>query len=122
MDDFGHPGITSRSEDPGRSTHVHRLEQLAIAGEWHLSHVVEHHIDVGARGAHHRRESRALVADHQRHARRDRHVIDGTPTEIGAPERNGLRGEEIPIGARILAVIDCYDALTSDRPYRPPAL
>lgn len=30
-----------------------------------------------------------------------------------------LRGEEIPIGARILAVVDCFDALTSDRPYRP---
>ncbi len=31
----------------------------------------------------------------------------------------GLRGEAIPIGARILSVVDCYDALTSDRPYRP---
>ncbi|MEX2271042.1 MAG: HD domain-containing phosphohydrolase [Vicinamibacterales bacterium] len=31
----------------------------------------------------------------------------------------GLRGEQIPLGARILAVVDCYDALTSDRPYRP---
>ena len=31
----------------------------------------------------------------------------------------GLRGEDIPIGARILSVVDCYDALTSDRPYRP---
>lgn len=31
---------------------------------------------------------------------------------------HGLKGEEIPIGARILSVIDCYDALTSDRPYR----
>ncbi len=30
----------------------------------------------------------------------------------------GLRGEEIPIGARILTVVDCFDALTSDRPYR----
>ncbi|HXW06233.1 MAG TPA: HD domain-containing phosphohydrolase [Vicinamibacterales bacterium] len=38
---------------------------------------------------------------------------------------SGLRGEEIPIGARILAVVDCFDALTSDRPYRraaPPEL
>ena len=31
----------------------------------------------------------------------------------------GIRGEDIPIGARILAVVDCFDALTSDRPYRP---
>lgn len=38
---------------------------------------------------------------------------DGT----GYPD--GLRGAEIPLGARILSVVDCYDALTSDRPYRP---
>src|SRR4051812_16864859 len=31
----------------------------------------------------------------------------------------GIKGTAIPIGARILAVIDCFDALTSDRPYRP---
>jgi putative nucleotidyltransferase with HDIG domain len=29
-----------------------------------------------------------------------------------------LSGEDIPLGARILSVVDCYDALTSDRPYR----
>jgi putative nucleotidyltransferase with HDIG domain len=32
---------------------------------------------------------------------------------------NGISGTDIPLGARILAVVDCYDALTSDRPYRP---
>jgi len=37
---------------------------------------------------------------------------DGT----GYPD--GLRGEEIPLGARILSVADAYDALRSDRPYR----
>lgn len=37
---------------------------------------------------------------------------DGT----GYPDR--IAGDAIPIGARILAVVDCYDALTSDRPYR----
>jgi putative nucleotidyltransferase with HDIG domain len=30
----------------------------------------------------------------------------------------GLRREEIPIGARIFAVIDAFDAITNDRPYR----
>lgn len=37
---------------------------------------------------------------------------DGT----GYPD--GIRGTDIPIGARILSVVDCFDALTSDRPYR----
>lgn len=32
---------------------------------------------------------------------------------------DGLVGDEIPIGARILSAVDCFDALTSDRPYRP---
>ncbi|MDR3578082.1 MAG: PAS domain S-box protein [Anaerolineaceae bacterium] len=37
---------------------------------------------------------------------------DGT----GYPQ--GLKGEEIPIAARIFAIVDIWDALTSDRPYR----
>lgn len=32
---------------------------------------------------------------------------------------SGLKGGQIPLGARILAVADAYDALTSERPYRP---
>ena len=31
----------------------------------------------------------------------------------------GVSGTDIPLGARILSVVDCFDALTSDRPYRP---
>lgn len=31
---------------------------------------------------------------------------------------NGLKGEEIPFGARILTVVDCYEALTTNRPHR----
>jgi len=30
----------------------------------------------------------------------------------------GLEGERIPLGARIISVVDAYDAMTSDRPYR----
>ena len=47
----------------------------------------------------------AAVSHHER--------MDGT----GYP--NGLKGEEIPLVARIVAVADVYDALTTDRPYRP---
>ncbi len=50
---------------------------------------------------------RLIVRHH--HERRD-----GT----GYPD--GLRGEAIPFLARILSVVDVYDALTSERPYRAP--
>jgi putative methionine-R-sulfoxide reductase with GAF domain len=36
----------------------------------------------------------------------------------GSGYPRGLHGTHIPIGARILSVVDCYDAVTSDRPYR----
>jgi hypothetical protein len=48
----------------------------------------------------------AIVRDH--HER-----LDGS----GYP--NGLSGEAIPLGARIIAVADTFDAITSVRPYRP---
>ena len=38
--------------------------------------------------------------------------FDGT----GYPD--GLRGEEIPLGARIISVADAFESMTSDRPYR----
>ena len=36
----------------------------------------------------------------------------------GSGYPDGLRGEEIPLGARILQTVDIFDALTMDRPYR----
>ncbi|MFQ5735377.1 MAG: HD-GYP domain-containing protein [Thermodesulfobacteriota bacterium] len=39
--------------------------------------------------------------------------VDGS----GYPDR--LRREEIPMGARIMALVDAFDAMTTDRPYRP---
>ncbi len=50
-------------------------------------------------------EAAEIVFCHQEH-------YDGS----GYP--NGLRGREIPLGARIFAVADTMDAITSDRPYR----
>ena len=38
---------------------------------------------------------------------------DGT----GYPE--GLKGREIPVEARLLAIVDVYDAITTKRPYHP---
>ncbi len=51
------------------------------------------------------REASEIVYAHQEQ-------FDGT----GYPR--GLRGEEIPLGARIFAIADTLDAITSDRPYR----
>jgi len=51
------------------------------------------------------REASEIVYAHQE-------CFDGT----GYPR--GLKGEEIPLGARIFAVADTLDAITSDRPYR----
>lgn len=39
--------------------------------------------------------------------------VDGT----GYP--NGLAGEEIPLAARMMAIVDAFDAITSERVYKP---
>ncbi len=38
----------------------------------------------------------------------------------GSGYPDGLRGEEIPLAARVFAVVDSFDAMTSERPYRGP--
>ncbi len=48
----------------------------------------------------------------ERYVRHHHENYDGT----GYPD--GLAGEEIPIGARIIAIADTADAMTTDRPYR----
>jgi HD-GYP domain-containing protein (c-di-GMP phosphodiesterase class II) len=54
--------------------------------------------------------------------------LSGTAREIVAAHHerwdgngypHGLKGEQIPLPARIFALVDAYDAMTSDRPYRP---
>ncbi|MCG3113006.1 MAG: response regulator [Candidatus Manganitrophus sp. SB1] len=51
------------------------------------------------------REASEIVYSHQER-------FDGS----GYPR--GLKGEEIPLGARVFAIVDALDAMTSDRPYR----
>ena len=74
-------------------------------GDWE---VMKTHPEIGLkilkRCGHFRRELLAVLYHHER--------IDGS----GYP--HGLAGEAIPIEARIVAVADTYDVLTSDRPYR----
>jgi len=73
--------------------------------EWR---VMKQHPDIGAKiveGIPFLEETIPLIRHHQER-------WNGT----GYPE--GLRGEEIPILARIFAIVDAFDALTSKRPYR----
>ena len=43
-----------------------------------------------------------------------------TSTGTGRGYPDGLAGSEIPLGARIIAVCDAFDAMTSPRPYAKP--
>jgi HD-GYP domain-containing protein (c-di-GMP phosphodiesterase class II) len=70
--------------------------------------VIKRHSDMGAEILEHIRQLREIVPGVKYHHEH----VDGK----GYP--NGLRGKEIPILAKIVAVADTYDAMTTDRPYR----
>lgn len=105
------------------------LRDLALAAEMH---------DVGKIGVPDQilaKPGRLTPDEHaemQRHAQRGGRIASGVRSlrgiaaVIGAHHErlngagypDGLRGEQIPFLARIIAVADTYDAMTSDRPYR----
>jgi hypothetical protein len=57
------------------------------------------------------KDAAPIVLHHQ-----ERYDGDLDATYPGYP--GGLTGEKIPLGARIVAVVDAFDAMTTDRPYR----
>ena len=111
-------GLTGeRVDEVARAAELHDIDKIAIPdsvlhkpgplddGEWAL---MRQHTIIGERillAAPALKPVAALVrASHER--------WDGT----GYPDR--LAGEAIPLGARIVAVCDAYDAMTADRTYR----
>jgi HD-GYP domain-containing protein (c-di-GMP phosphodiesterase class II) len=68
----------------------------------------------------------------RRHAVAGQHILAGFESAVvgrlvrasherwdGSGYPDGLRGEEIPLGARIITICDSFDAMTHARPYRP---
>ncbi len=70
--------------------------------------MIKHHSDIGAKIIEHIRQLKEIVPGVKYHHEQ----INGK----GYPD--GLRGKDIPILAKIVAVADTYDAMTTDRPYR----
>jgi putative nucleotidyltransferase with HDIG domain len=70
--------------------------------------IMRRHVDYGAQaleGMPHMEHVRAIVQHHHEWWN-------------GGGYPSGLKGNAIPLGARIVAVVDAYDAMTSNRPYR----
>jgi HD-GYP domain-containing protein (c-di-GMP phosphodiesterase class II) len=63
------------------------------------------------RGVEELREVEPLIRYHQER-------WDGRREGVAYPGYFGLAGTQIPLGARILSVVDTFDAITHDRPYR----
>ena len=79
------------------------------------SEVMRRHADIGARLL----EKLDLLRDAAPIVRAHQERFDGAMDETRYPGYPmGLRAEEIPLGARIIAVVDAFDAMTTTRPYR----
>jgi len=76
--------------------------------------IMEEHVEIGLRiirDVEVLREVDPLIRYHQER-------WDGARAGVKYPGYFGLAGEQIPVGARILSVVDAFDAITHDRPYR----
>jgi len=76
--------------------------------------MMEQHVEIGLRiirGVEALKDVDPLIRYHQER-------WDGAREGVRYPGYFGLSGEQIPEGARILSVVDAFDAITHDRPYR----
>jgi putative nucleotidyltransferase with HDIG domain len=76
--------------------------------------LMEQHVEIGLRiirDVEVLREVEPLIRYHQER-------WDGARQDVRYPGYFGLSGEQIPLDARILSVVDAFDAITHDRPYR----
>ncbi len=90
----------------GVPEHLLRKEGPLSEEEWTL---MRRHPEIGERICHPLAASRGFVPIIRHHHER----FDGT----GYPD--GLRGEAIPLGARIVSIADAYEAIVHGRPYQP---
>jgi len=100
--------ITSVLHDIGKigiEDHILKKPERLSSEEFNM---IKRHSNIGAKIIEHIRQLKEIVPGVKYHHEQ----VNGK----GYPD--GLRGEEIPILAKIVAVADTYDAMTTDRPYR----
>ncbi len=110
-------GMENQLRTLGMGAWLHDIGKLAIPDSILLKpgalneqerQIMERHVEIGydlIKGIPFLAEAAEVILAHH-----ERHNGSGYP--------RGLRGEDIPICARIFAVADSFDAMTSDRPYR----
>ncbi len=107
--DLDNISLAAMVHDVGKMPVPDRILQKPGPLEPHEYEVVKRHLVKGAEMMG-RIEGLAPIAPWLRHAREN---YDGS----GYPD--GLSGEQIPLAARMLRVVDAFNAMTSERPYRP---